>query len=71
MVSYLYVSLSIRTVNFTRDTQNNEIQEIPLQSVRTQILAKVIEFASHYSIEPMCEIAKVDSFALNNLSRFS
>jgi hypothetical protein len=69
MVSYLSASLSIRTVNFTGDTQNDEIQEIPLRDVRTHILAKVIEFASHYAIEPMREIAKVVS--RNNLPRFS
>lgn len=41
------------------DQNDEEIQEIPLPNVKTHILAKVIEFAEHYKVEPMTEIAKV------------
>lgn len=50
------------------DQNDDEIQEIPLPNVKTHILAKVIEFAEHYKVEPMNEIAKVPN--LPNFSDF-
>mmetsp|Transcript_116389 Transcript_116389/g.228358 ORF Transcript_116389/g.228358 Transcript_116389/m.228358 type:complete len:173 (-) Transcript_116389:237-755(-) len=40
------------------DQGDEEAQEIPLPNVKSPILAKVIEFAQHYRIEPMNEIEK-------------
>ena len=40
----------------------DEKQEIPLPNVKSTILAKVIEFAQHYKVEPMSEIEKVRIF---------
>jgi len=42
----------------TDDQDEEEAQEIPLPNVKTNILAKVIEFAQHYKNEPMTEIEK-------------
>ena len=39
------------------DAPEDEAQEIPLQSVKTATLAKVIEFCNHYIEEPMKEIS--------------
>ena len=51
-------------MTFLPDDQNDdEIQEIPLPNVKTRALAKVIEYAEHYKIDPMNEIAKVRIFA--------
>jgi hypothetical protein len=60
---------------FDDDQGDDEIQEIPLPNVKTIILAKVIEFAEHYKIEPMTEITKVKllfslSFSLSLTSFF-
>lgn len=41
------------------EQDQDEIQEIPLPNIKSLILAKVIEFAQHYKIEPMNEIEKV------------
>ena len=41
------------------DQDADEAQEIPLPNVKSAILAKVIEFAQHYKIDPMNEIEKV------------
>lgn len=41
------------------DQDEEEAQEIPLPNVKSAILAKVIEFAQHYKVEPMTEIEKV------------
>ena len=43
---------------FDDDHNDDEVQEIPLPNVKTHILAKVIEYAEHYKVEPMTEIAK-------------
>jgi S-phase kinase-associated protein 1 len=40
------------------DEDDEEQQEIPLPNVKSQILAKVIEFARHYVEEPMNDIEK-------------
>jgi len=40
------------------DDEDEEAQEIPLPNVKTQILAKVLEFCKHYSEESMNEIEK-------------
>lgn len=37
----------------------DESQEIPLPNVKSSILAKVIEYMTHYEKEPMYEIEKV------------
>ena len=44
------------------DLDEEEAQEIPLPNVKSTILAKIIEFAQHYKIEPMSEIEKVNKF---------
>lgn len=44
------------------DQDEDEAQEIPLPNVKSAILAKVIEFAQHYKVEPMNEIEKVICF---------
>ena len=41
------------------EQDEQEAQEIPLPNVKSAILARVIEFAQHYRIEPMTEIEKV------------
>lgn len=42
------------------DTGDDESQEIPLPNVKTEILAKVIEYIQHYkNVEKMEEIEKV------------
>lgn len=41
------------------DIDEEEAQEIPLPNVKSSILAKVIEFATHYGVEQMTEIEKV------------
>lgn len=46
------------------DQDDEEAQEIPLPNVKSQILAKVIEFSQHYQTEPMQEIEKVIDFVL-------
>lgn len=43
------------------EQDEEEAQEIPLPNVKSAILAKVIEFAQHYKMEPMNEIEKVKS----------
>lgn len=48
------------------DQGDDEAQEIPLPNVKSAILAKVIEFAQHYKIEPMNEIEKVKSGSSEN-----
>jgi S-phase kinase-associated protein 1 len=40
------------------DEDDSEQQEIPLPNVKSQILAKVLEFCKHYNEEPMNEIEK-------------
>jgi S-phase kinase-associated protein 1 len=45
--------------SFHDDQIDDEVPEIPLPDVKTHILAKVIEYAEHYQVEPMTEIAKV------------
>ena len=41
------------------DADADEAQEIPLPNVKSAILALVIQFLSHLSVEPMTEIEKV------------
>ena len=53
------------------DQGDEEAQEIPLPNVKSPILAKVIEFAQHYRIEPMNEIEKVLSFIIFLFLSFS
>lgn len=43
---------------FDPDQPEDEVQEIPLPNVKTSILAKVIEFLTHYKGEQMTEIEK-------------
>lgn len=43
---------------FDPDQPEDEVQEIPLPNIKTSILAKVIEFLTHYKVEPMTEIEK-------------
>eukprot|EP00341_Mesodinium_pulex_P013965 CAMPEP_0116896400 /NCGR_PEP_ID=MMETSP0467-20121206/5652_1 /TAXON_ID=283647 /ORGANISM="Mesodinium pulex, Strain SPMC105" /LENGTH=165 /DNA_ID=CAMNT_0004567549 /DNA_START=45 /DNA_END=542 /DNA_ORIENTATION=- len=43
---------------FDDEQGDDEVQEIPLPNVKTQILAKVIEFLDHYKTDPMNEIEK-------------
>lgn len=43
---------------FDPEAPEDEVQDIPLPNVKTAILSKVIEFASHYKTEPMNEIEK-------------
>ena len=43
---------------FCVDDQGDDVQEIPLPNVKSQILTKVIEFCTHYQSEPMNEIEK-------------
>jgi len=40
------------------DQDSSETQEIPLPNVKSAILARVIEFAHHFKMEPMNEIEK-------------
>ena len=40
------------------DQPEDEVQEMPLSNVKSFILAKVIEFLTHYKEEPMTEIEK-------------
>eukprot|EP01041_Mallomonas_annulata_P013169 gene13169-27856_t len=40
------------------DQDDEETQEIPLPNVKSAILAKVIEFVTHYKLDPMQEIEK-------------
>ena len=40
------------------DSDQSEVSEIPLPNVRSDILIKVIEFCTHYKVEPMSEIEK-------------
>ena len=40
------------------DDNEEEIQEIPLPNVKSQILGEVIKFIEHYQAEPMTEIEK-------------
>ncbi len=42
-----------------QDDDEEEDREIPLPNVKTEILAKVIEFARHHCQEAMSEIEKV------------
>lgn len=44
------------------EQDEDEAQEIPLPNVKSNILAKVIEFAQHYRGETMNEIEKVIYF---------
>jgi S-phase kinase-associated protein 1 len=50
-------------VYFKSDDQGDDIQEIPLPNVKSAILAKVIEFATHYQTEKMNEIEKVSLYS--------
>lgn len=43
---------------FDSDQPEDEVQEMPLPNVKSSILAKVIEFLTHYKGEPMTEIEK-------------
>jgi len=43
---------------FDSDQPEDEVQEMPLPNVKTSILAKVLEFLTHYKGEPMTEIEK-------------
>ena len=43
---------------FDAEQPEDEVQEIPLPNVKTAILSKVIEFATHYKEEAMNEIEK-------------
>jgi hypothetical protein len=45
--------------SFHDDQIDDEVPEIPFPDVKRHILAKVIEYAEHYQVEPMTEIAKV------------
>ncbi len=45
------------------DQDDEEAQEIPLPNVKSSILAKVIEFAKHYKVDPMYEVEKVSSYS--------
>lgn len=43
---------------FDSDQPEDEVQEMPLPNVKSSILAKVLEFLTHYKGEPMTEIEK-------------
>lgn len=38
------------------DDSDDDVQEIPLPNVKATVLAKVIEYCTHYQIEPMTQI---------------
>ena len=41
------------------ESDDSEVQEIPLPNVKSTVLSKVIEFCSHHNNNPMKEIEKV------------
>ena len=52
-------NLVVTTLGGDDDTHTNDTDEaieIPLPNVRTQVLAKVIEYCTHFSAEPMTPI---------------
>ena len=61
MLNGIFSSFSLfhKLIIFLDDQNDEEIQEISLPNVKTQILVKVIEFIEHFKVEPMTEIQKV------------
>ena len=57
-ISVARISELVKTM-IDDEQDDEEAQEIPLPNVKSPILAKVIEFAQHYTGEPMTEIEKV------------
>jgi len=51
------MSVLVKTM-FDPEQPDEEVQKIPLPNVKTSILAKVLEFLTHYKGEPMTEIEK-------------
>ena len=61
-VSISAASMSALVNNLIDNTEDDdEAQEIPLNNVKSTILALVIEFMNHYESEKMTEIEKVNS----------
>ena len=52
----------------TPEQHEDEVQEIPLPNVKTDILSKVIEFLTYYKEEPMTNIEKpLKSYNMNEV----
>lgn len=49
------------------EQDESEAQEIPLPNVKSTILAKVIDFITHYRTEAMTEIEKVCASVIASL----
>ena len=63
LVKALFAGLFVSSFSFILFLHSvqllDEIHEILLPNVKTHTLAKIIEFAEHYQIDPMNQIAKV------------
>jgi S-phase kinase-associated protein 1 len=53
------ISMVVKNILDEDQDDDDDDKEIPLPNVKTAILTKVIEFARHFSLEPMTEIEKV------------